>query len=76
MCSDDYFIRDETPEDLPDYYDFVAAGKYMAGMPPEVAAKLLDWTTSVAQLLMQNDFTREEACKKIRWATHVVENRE
>lgn len=75
MCSDSFFIRDETSDELPVLQQRILP-ETLAGLPVETAEGLLLLVEEITGTLMKLGLDRETACKKIRWATHVVANRD
>lgn len=74
MSSDAFLIRDETlVEEEEPSEDHPAM---LAGLPYEVAQKILEVVEELALVIQHHTpLDKEAACKKIRWATHVVANR-
>ena len=67
------FINDPTSEDVTGVR--LVPGGTIAGMPMEVANQLMEIVSNLGKVLVDSaGMDIEEAMKKIRWATHVVEN--
>lgn len=78
MYSDDsIFMYDRSDEELEFPEPVKRVTGKIAGLDPSIADQLLDIVGNLMTVLMQNgELTREEAGKKVRWATYVMENRD